>query len=201
MIDVSDNVWPFFAPARRASFPRAIRGFADFLRGQTVESLWVVSGKTRALASPASLWPWAPQQRHNNELSNIGLAHVGVCQDESILVKTRFSAFGAEGETTGLHAWLRERRIGTVLLGGLNTCACVVETAKDALAQGFVCVFPDGLLADVGEPSDTAPLWHRQQVLARLVPQAGRLDSTPWPAGSALAAVAARHPLLTLRPA
>jgi len=58
---------------------------------------------------------------------------------------------------TGLAAWLRERGCSRLFIGGLATDYCVLETVRDALAEGFAAVLlRDAVRAVNVHPDDGA---------------------------------------------
>jgi ureidoacrylate peracid hydrolase len=63
--------------------------------------------------------------------------------DEAVFGKTRLDAFHG----TGLDAWLRARRVDTVLLAGMQAEQCVLATAFAASALGYRVVLVEDCLA------------------------------------------------------
>ena len=57
--------------------------------------------------------------------------------------KDAYSAF----EGTDLHEWLRKRQVSRLVVGGLATEYCVLNTARDALSLGYGV----SLLTDAGQ--------------------------------------------------
>jgi nicotinamidase/pyrazinamidase len=97
-----------------------------------------------------------------------------------------YSAFNAaDGQPTGLAAYLRERRIGRVFLAGLATDFCVGYSAIDARKAGFDAVVIEDACRGIDADGSLAAAWdameragvrriHRADLAAPSVPAVSR---------------------------
>ncbi len=95
-------------------------------------------------------------------------AGMDLTEADTIVSKTTFSAFVG----TGLHDWLRERDIDTVIIAGVDVHVCCEATARDARHLNLRVIFlSDGTAtgdrADYGWGASTAAEMQRH-VLSRL---------------------------------
>lgn len=85
-----------------------------------------------------------------------------------------YSAF----QGTGLAAWLHERGVGTLVVGGLATDYCVRASVLDALQAGFqVRVLEDGVGAVDVQPEDGERALREMQARGAQVSQAGQMST------------------------
>jgi len=178
-IDVQSDFLRWLPIEKRASFPRAVRSFADDLRERDIPTIWVTYPGSRAncqIHLPQMALSQG-QPRPLSFLESLGLLAVDPRTDEAILVKNRESAFGHPV----LEKYLKDLGIEGVIITGLRSRACVplaVQGAEEGDNHFSPYVITD-LLADYSNSSGGVrdreevrddPAWHERAVRSKLPP-------------------------------
>ncbi|MDD3370937.1 MAG: isochorismatase family protein [Alphaproteobacteria bacterium] len=162
-MDVQDRYLKPLSPYTKKTYPIAARAFADELRDMGVPTIWV--GWDRAkhsfkYYSHKATGPTAREKtllRHSHrptgrrlnhrtkDLSKtLGLKLSEIKTGEDIFYKGDDNAF----DTGYLGKMLKAQKVDLILLSGLNTGACIVQSLMGGLKEGFTIVVVSDLLAD-----------------------------------------------------
>jgi len=101
---------------------------------------------------------------------------------EPVITKHTYSGFA----NTQLHALLRARDIGTLVLAGVQTQVCVESTARDAHSLGYTCVVPRDAVASHTPALHDASLMNMQFLLGDVCAADDVLDAWSSPCLSSL---------------
>lgn len=160
-IDVQDRFLDKFGfnKRRRTAFVEAARKRVEDLREMGIPTVHVAYRRDEESQKIADtprkaywkLFSTRLTQRPDNTLAFLGDVRaslelaVPVSADDLVFVKTKDSTFARKKLASFLHA----RNCQTVLISGMNTCACVAESASGSVFCGFKTFVMADVLAEV----------------------------------------------------
>jgi len=166
-IDVQERFYCHLPKDRRDSFVRGVRSFAKVLRQKhNVPTIWV------AYRELDMDWdPFFAPMRHNERqeyIKRLGLNVVAPRKNEPVFIKNANNAFHQREDSKLLH-FLKENRYQSVIVTGMNSCACVPESMNGAARLGLsVCGVYDHMADACHEMRTQTPSWHRGMVIRRM---------------------------------
>ena len=184
-VDSYDFFAKMLAPERRVDVPKKINDFTDAVRPFGILTIHIVTTDRKkqqyffgaenwdhstASPRPAAMLDSAPKQfaLTRSELGELVQAHA----DEDIFAKDCYGAFSNQRDepnhtkTNILAKQLETYGTHTVLIAGMHSRLCVLDTINGARKNGFNCDVITDLLADYKalKDQDQDPCWHEKML-------------------------------------
>ncbi|MDD3370936.1 MAG: isochorismatase family protein [Alphaproteobacteria bacterium] len=161
-MDVQDKYTHYFyGDGQEKTFPIAIRTFADDLQKIGIPTIWVAWGTHAEFKyySKKVTAAW-PDKKRNVLLNGLTLTCCPIGRDEEIFSKGDNDAF-FDGTLAKI---LKSQGYDAILLTGMDTGACVVESLNGAMKEGIRCIVISDLVADSCGEKHGKSDWHINEI-------------------------------------
>lgn len=139
-IDVQTGFCNSLSLGRSIHFPRRIIRFSEELRDIDIPTIWVAmqesSGFCGVIPPVAEHKLVHPRINRDYLVNNLGFADFTPKKDEAIFIKNKANVFA----TGSLDSYLRNHHINTLIVGGINTLACVAASILGGIKKDFACI-------------------------------------------------------------